>query len=97
MSYDLHIGEKHLNITFNVAHMARALGIYEGLFNHGWEVAFEAIVPVQNAIYNIVRHRDLMERLHTPDWGSVDHFEDFLRQLLVVLQSDPFAEITLYK
>jgi hypothetical protein len=103
MSYDLILidggGDEvyETNMTFNVSKMARALGIYEGLFNHGWGFAYEAIIPLRDANVNILRERDLMEHLEVKDWGSAAQFQKFLLELEHQCRSNPMAVIKLDK
>jgi hypothetical protein len=75
-----------INITHNLAPMARELGIYRMLWKpeeYGFTKASQMVVPLANAIMDLATNKEKYSTYNPPNgWGSYEGFLDSLCKIL---------------
>lgn len=89
------------NITHNCGKMAKMLGIYQHLWRPkelNITYARQLIFPLEAAIENLTFDKARYREYEEPNkWGTVEHFINFLEDLLEACKEHPNATISVWR
>lgn len=89
------------NITHNCGKMAKMLGIYQHLWRPkelNITYARQLIFPLEAAVENLTFDKARYREYEEPNkWGTVEHFINFLEDLLEACKQHPNATISVWR